>query len=193
MRFVLAVLLLIGSVFKILYTTYGLSALPFYLIKGTLSLEEESAQLTSSIAVVRERQRQIQLKNQPGEPLSQDDQKEIKRLKNEERILNQQHIHLEFSINEYELGSALNQVQSIWIRMIKCLTGAITNFIIFIFRPFRVAFGVVGLAISVYLFTSLSIVTADRLVNSQCSYSCGFLLTKPQFLNISDMVFVLFQ
>lgn len=57
MRFFLMLILLVGSLLKVLYATYGMTGLPLLLIRGRRSLEDEGRDLDRSIKNVREQLR----------------------------------------------------------------------------------------------------------------------------------------
>lgn len=57
-------MILIGASIKLVYQSYGMSALPLLLIKGTKSLEAEKEDIVKSIEDIREKLRAIQEKYQ---------------------------------------------------------------------------------------------------------------------------------
>jgi hypothetical protein len=82
LRFFLMLILLAGSLLKVLYSTYGLAGLPMLLIRGRRSLEDEGKALSRSIKGVREQLRHIQEKYQrTHKQVSYKDQQALKRLK----------------------------------------------------------------------------------------------------------------
>jgi len=48
------IMVCIGSALNSFYLSFGMTGLPFLLIKGTKSLEDESDELSGSLQVVRE-------------------------------------------------------------------------------------------------------------------------------------------
>ena len=70
---------------------YGLASLPFYLIRGTRSLDEERVDISRSIARSREAYRSIQERYAKSYTrVSRRDQQELARLKKEEKRLSKQ-------------------------------------------------------------------------------------------------------
>ena len=59
LRFFFSMFFLVGGLGKAYYTSYGLASLPFFLIRGTRSLDEERVDISRSIARSREAYRNI--------------------------------------------------------------------------------------------------------------------------------------
>jgi len=59
LSFCISIILTFGSCLWFIYGSYGLTALPFYLIKGTKSLEEEKTEVDGDLGKLRERYRAI--------------------------------------------------------------------------------------------------------------------------------------
>jgi len=57
LRFFLMLILLAGSLLKVMYSTYGMTGLPMLLIRGRRSLEDEGRDLDKTIKQVREQLR----------------------------------------------------------------------------------------------------------------------------------------
>jgi LMBR1 domain-containing protein 1 len=64
LRFIITLIILGGSIVKAFYNSYGMAALPLFLIKGQRSLEDERNAVGKSIESVREQLRSIQEKYQ---------------------------------------------------------------------------------------------------------------------------------
>jgi LMBR1 domain-containing protein 1 len=62
LAFCISIILSLGSCLWFFYGSYGLAALPFYLIKGTKSLEEEKSEVDNDLSRLREKYRAIQEK-----------------------------------------------------------------------------------------------------------------------------------
>ena len=56
------VMIVLGTILNAVYFSYGMAGLPFLLIKGTKSLEDENDEVQGSIHHVREELRKIQEK-----------------------------------------------------------------------------------------------------------------------------------
>ena len=73
---------------SLVYVSYGMTGLPFLLIKGTRSLEDESETLQGSLEVVRAELRRIQEKYQKKQRgLNPKDKVLVKKLREDERKL----------------------------------------------------------------------------------------------------------
>lgn len=55
----ITLIILTGGIVKVVYNSYGLASLPIFLIKGTMSLEDERIEVDKSIENVREQLRGI--------------------------------------------------------------------------------------------------------------------------------------
>lgn len=53
MRFIVTCIITCGAVVKLVYSSYGMAALPVLLIKGKKSLEDEKQEVSKSIESVR--------------------------------------------------------------------------------------------------------------------------------------------
>ena len=153
-----------------------MSGLPIFLIKGTKSLEAENDELQGSIMSVREQLRKIQEKyhrNQKNH-ISQKDKMLLKKVRKEEKILSQKQMKITSQIQSDEN----KKKRSLW----RCISTFLR-----ILTPFRVAIGVCCLAMSLLIIYSMILNNVDRLLNSDCGFSCGFLLDKkPAFFNPLD-------
>ena len=79
-----------------------------------------------------------------------------------------------------------SQIQSDENKKKRSLWRCISTFLR-ILTPFRVAIGVCCLAMSLLIIYSMILNNVDRLLNSDCGFSCGFLLDKkPAFFNPLD-------
>ena len=63
------------------------------------------------------------------------------------------------------------------------------SYLLKLLTPFRVAIGVSCLVMSLLIIYSLLVNLVDRLLNSECGFSCGYLLDKsPSFFNPLDYI-----
>lgn len=91
MRFTLCAIISFGALLKLTYQSYGMAGLPIFLIKGTKSLEAESDEIEGTMTSVREELRRIQekyIRNQK-QHISTKDKAALKRLRKQEKVLNQ--------------------------------------------------------------------------------------------------------
>lgn len=160
-RLALSLFLIIGSAIKALYSSYGLSAFAFFLIKGQKSMSQEKKEIKRSIAQVREQYRSLQEKYARGtkKRKTMSDVRLMKQLKTEERKL-----RLESTQIEYQLQKAEN----------KDFFSRILNFIFNVLAPFRITVGFVCLSISLAIVGSLACGNINRMIYSKCGFSCGY-------------------
>lgn len=174
----ITVIILAGGVIKIVYNAYGMASLPIFLIKGTMSLEDERLEVDKSIENVRESLRGIQEKYQRTHTqMSKADQQLLNKLKREERHLNLKSTKIQSSIEEKESRSS----QLSW-RLISKILRFVT--------PFRIAMGTTCLCLSLIIVSSIVITNTDRLLNSECGFSCGFRVDSNSRYNPLDRFFL---
>ncbi len=166
MSFVISIFSVFGMLFIILYTGYGLGALPFYLIKGKKSLATAHQEFEMDIAQIRERKRNLQEKVARKGALNQKEKKELSKLKQEEESI---------SLKIYKISGLLESDQMI-------------NKILTILTPFRYLIGVVLLIISMLIFASLLTTSLDRLLHSKCGLDCGYVLDDMNYTNYLDFL-----
>ncbi|CAO3665882.1 unnamed protein product [Umbelopsis vinacea] len=165
LSFVLACLLLVGMLVFISYTAPGLSILPFNMIKGRRRLEIEESDVEARLSQCREQQRAIKLKASP-ESLSAKDLRRLENLEDEERIL----VRRRRGIEEEE--------RSIWQHLFK------------IARPFEFVIGLLLLALTLIIVTSMFLTIIDKVSNSVCGSKCGYIISHPDIFNPINYIFV---
>ena len=65
----------------------------------------------------------------------------------------------------------------------------ISKFLNFL-TPFRIILGIACLSLSLIVVSSIVITNIDRLLNSKCGFSCGYILEKNTFFNPLDYLLV---
>jgi LMBR1 domain-containing protein 1 len=65
----------------------------------------------------------------------------------------------------------------------------ISKFLKFL-TPFRIILGMGCLGLSVLVVASIVITNVDRMLNSKCGFSCGYLIEKNTFFNPLDTLLV---
>lgn len=162
--FVVSIFSVFGMAFIILYTGYGLAALPFYLIKGKKSLSTAHQEFEMDKAQIRERIRSLQEKMSRKGSLSNKEKKELSKLREEEQSINKKIT---------KISGLLKSDQLI-------------NKILTILTPFRFIIGVVFLIFSLLIFVSLLVTSLDRLLHSKCGLNCGYVLDDMNYTNYLD-------
>ncbi|MCQ2817870.1 MAG: LMBR1 domain-containing protein [archaeon] len=159
--FCVSLFAVIGMLFLIIYTGYGLSSLPFYLIKGKKSLLNEQDRLDENREKTRDKIKNIQTKMGRKGNLSSKDKKELFKLKEEEQYISKQISRI----------TDILENENIFNKILKFLT------------PFRVIIGIFCLLLSLLIFFSLFTTSIDKYLNSKCGFSCGFVIDKPRYQN----------
>lgn len=157
-----------GMIIMITYTAYGMTALPFSMLKGFKNAKKEELEVSQSHESVQERARMIRAKYTSGRTVSGRDRRLLARLEGEERLLLRRERHLQ----------AANLS---WLN--KCLRCC---------RPFEVIFGVFFLLFGLLIFVSLFLTCLDKALNS-LGYKFGYALLKPQLPNPINIVMVYAQ
>eukprot|EP01017_Pseudomicrothorax_dubius_P009133 TRINITY_DN13058_c0_g1_i1.p1 TRINITY_DN13058_c0_g1~~TRINITY_DN13058_c0_g1_i1.p1 ORF type:complete len:508 (-),score=114.09 TRINITY_DN13058_c0_g1_i1:835-2358(-) len=165
--FCTAIFASVGTLCWVIYGSYGLGSLPFYLLKGSKSLKDTKDELVNDLAKIRGKYRAIQEKYlRSHSKISKADQRSLNNLKKQEKMLNAR----QEKIGQIEIGSLQ--------KVFKVL------------EPFRILLGLVCLGFSAIILFSLAMTTVDKFVNSKCGLSCGFIIERPQFLNPTDALLV---
>ncbi|KAK3709305.1 hypothetical protein LTR37_011043 [Vermiconidia calcicola] len=169
LTFSIGILLTIGTILYCLYTAPGLALLPLSLIKTAprISAPQIAASSSSQLAQNRERQRQLEGRNEGREGgLDARDRRELEALVREERTLvRRERLAAESS------GEGSNFLIKAWVKIEA------------VFRPLKLIGGLLLLVITLIIFASMLITCIDKIKNSVCRSSCGFLLGETQIFN----------
>lgn len=182
LTFSIGILTTVGTILYCLYTGPGLALLPLTLIKSAPSISTPvlAASTSSQLAQNRERQRQLEGRNEGREGgLNARDSRELEALVREERTLvRRERLAAENS------GEGANFFIRAWLKIEA------------VFRPLKLIAGLLLLVIVLVIFASMVITAADKIKNSVCKASCGYLLGEQQIfqpvnwlLTISSKVF----
>ncbi|KAI8375992.1 uncharacterized protein BYT42DRAFT_498946, partial [Radiomyces spectabilis] len=165
--FVMACLYVVGTLIAIFYTAPGLSILAFNLIKGKRSIDQENETLEHRLALVMERQRELEAKYANGNhAMSVRDARERQNIDDEIHILTRR-------------LQGVHEDQSSWFqRLLKLL------------RPFQMLFGFLLLVVSLVMAGSIVLSLIDKITFSMCGRKCGYILTKTDLFNPMDYLFV---
>lgn len=165
---VMGFLSFIGMVIMITYTAYGMTALPFSMLKGFKNTKMEHLEVSQERESVEERARMIRARHSAGRTMSRRDQRLLSRLEGEERVLVRRERHLQ----------AANLS---WLN--KCLKCC---------RPFEFVFGILFLLFGLLIFVSLLLTSVDKALNS-LGYKYGYALPKAKLPNPINIVLVYAQ
>lgn len=177
MTFAIGILITIGTVLYCLYTAPGLALLPLTLIKSapSVSAPQLAATTSSQLDQNRERQRQLEGRNEGREEgLDARDRRELEALVREERTLvRRERLAAENS------GEDRNILIKIFLKLEA------------VFRPLKLVGGLLLLLINLVIFVSMVITCADKIKNSVCRSSCGFVLGETQIFQPVNWVLTL--
>lgn len=169
MTFAIGILITIGTILYCLYTAPGLALLPLTLIKTAprMSAPKLAATTSSQLAQNRERQRQLEGRNEGREGgLDSRDRRELESLVREERTL----VRRERLASE-SAGEGRNFFIRAWLKLEA------------VFRPLKLLGGLLLLLISLIIVASMTVTMVDKIKNSSCRSSCGFLLGHTYIFN----------
>ncbi|KAL5022678.1 hypothetical protein ScPMuIL_001833 [Solemya velum] len=167
LSFVMSSLSLIGMLSLILYTGYGMSALPIGMIKGYRSARKERLEVQNRRKEAQNRIQALRDKYSGGTPSSRDRQR-LTDLEESEHLMERQDTHL----SRKNTGC-----------LEKCC---------FILRPFEIIIGVVFLLLALLIFLSLLLTNIDKAMHS-LGYKLGYALPKRTLPNPVDIVLVYCQ
>lgn len=162
-------LITIGTLLYVLYTATGFALLPITLIKSAPSVSAPtlSATTTSELESNRERQRQLESRNEGREDgLSAKDRRELEALLREEKTL----------IRRQRLAAEATGEGQGWLIKAWTKTEAI-------FRPIKLLGGIFLAIIAIFIWVSMLLTFVDKAKNSVCKSRCGYVLGKTQILN----------
>ena len=146
-----------------------MALLPVSLIKSapSISAPQLAASTSSQLNQNRERQRQLEGRNEGREGgLDARDRRELESLVREERTL----VRRERLATENS-GEGANFLIKVWLKIEA------------IFRPLKLLGGLLLLIIVLVVFASMTITCADKIKNSVCGTSCGYLLGETKIFN----------
>jgi LMBR1 domain-containing protein 1 len=175
LTFAIGLLITIGTLIYVLYTAAGLALLPVAMIKSAPSISAPSlAQNTASqLAQNRERQRQLDSRNEGQNGLNSRDQRELEALIREERTL----VRRERLAAE-TLGEGRSWVIRAWHKVEA------------VFRPLKLLGGLLFMAIALLIWTSMLITGIDKAKNSICGAKCGYILGHINIFQPLNWIFV---
>ncbi|KAI7867412.1 hypothetical protein BDF14DRAFT_1803582 [Spinellus fusiger] len=150
--FVIACVYLVGMAVFVGYTAPGLSILPLNLLNGRTRMDAEHERLAHQLELAREHQCEIQAKYTGENSIKERDDRRLKSLEDEERML----VH---RLEELEQDS-------------KALKERVLHFL----KPFEAAIGVFVLFVTFIVMISIFIALIDKLIYSICGPQCGYII-----------------
>ncbi|KAI9684583.1 MAG: hypothetical protein M1822_005671 [Bathelium mastoideum] len=174
--FAIGLLTLIGTVLYCLYTATGLALLPVAMIKSapSISAPDLAANTASQLQQNRERQRQLEMRNEGRQGgLDSRDRRELEALIREERTL----------IRRERLAAEATGEGQSWLVKTWNKLGAI-------FRPVKLLGGLLLMLFGLLIFVSMLITGIDKAKNSICKTGCGYVLGHINIFQPLNWIFV---
>uniref|UniRef100_A0A093VGI0 Probable lysosomal cobalamin transporter n=1 Tax=Talaromyces marneffei PM1 TaxID=1077442 RepID=A0A093VGI0_TALMA len=176
LTFALGILLTLGTILYVVYTSVGFAFLPITLIKTAPSISNPTlkANTASQLDSNRERQRQLNARC-GGDPdqLSSKDRRELDGLVREERTLIRRQ-----RLIEQAQGEGRSWLIRAWFK-----TEAV-------FRPFKLLGGILLLLVAILVWVSMLLTAVDKAKNSVCKHNCGYILGHINVFNPINWIFV---
>ncbi|XP_065185123.1 probable lysosomal cobalamin transporter [Sycon ciliatum] len=169
LSFVISVLTMFGTLYAVLYTSYGLASVPIGMIRGFSSAKSESVQVRKRHTAASERSRAARARNQVRPSgSSYKERRQMRQIEEEEKLL----------------GDRLQKLEGVVSSKWQCCLQAM--------KPFMTIFGILFLLFSTFLVVTLFINSLDRILHS-VGYKLGFALEKPRITNPVDQAFIVFS
>ncbi|TLD29257.1 hypothetical protein PspLS_03552 [Pyricularia sp. CBS 133598] len=176
LTFAVGLLVCLGTLLYVLYTSSGLALLPISFIKSapSISAPQLSEATASALERNRERQRQLELRNGGNhDEMSSKDRRELESLVREERTLVRR-----ARLAAEAQGEGRSFVYRTWAKI--CA----------VFRPLKLFGGVLLLLVSVIVWVSMLITTIDKASNSLCKGHCGYILGQIKIFQPVNWLFL---
>ncbi|KAJ6665857.1 hypothetical protein lerEdw1_001329 [Lerista edwardsae] len=168
LSFSISSLTLIGMVATIIYTAYGMSALPLNLIKGTRNASYELLENTEDIEEIEQNIQRIKSKCKDGRPLPTRDRRMLQQLEERLRALRRRGRRLEYI------------EKSCWSKF----CGAM--------RPLKIVWGVFFILVALLFTISLFLSNLDKALHS-AGIDSGFIILGTNLTNPLNMLLPVLQ
>ena len=177
MTFALGLLITVGTLIYALYTGAGFALLPVALIKSApaISAPTLSANTASELEQNRERQRQLEMRNEGREDgLPAKDRRELDALVREERTL----------VRRERLAAEASGEGQGWLLRAWAKIEAV-------FRPLKLLGGLLLLLVAIFVWVCMLLTFIDKAKNSICKSHCGYVLGHNKIFNPMNWIFVM--
>lgn len=176
LTFALGLLITIGTLIYIIYTSIGLALLPIGFIKTAPSISSPSLVSSTATELDGNRERQRQLEGRCGgnpDVLSSKDRRELDSLvRTERRLVRRQRLAHESQ------GEGRSWIIKLWFK-----TEAL-------FRPIKLLGGILLLLVAVLTWVSMLLTGIDKAKNSICKERCGYILGNINIFNPINWILV---
>ena len=185
--FILNTLNIIGVLFLILYTGYGLSSLPCGLIRPTHGVRTRRSAVEEEIESIERDIRAIEARNNGGQP-SGHEQTQLQRLEQQVRSV-------QFNEQIFLLKILIRYISRLLRREHRDLDQRAKTLVSrcqLLLRPFQMVIGIVFSVFGFLIFLSLVLTNVDKALHSGGVFT-GYALTNSTLPNPADTVLVLAQ
>ncbi|KAK2784735.1 hypothetical protein FQN53_008291 [Emmonsiellopsis sp. PD_33] len=176
LTFGLGLLITIGVLVYVLYTSAGLALLPVSFIKSAPSISSPALSASTASRLEENIERQRQLEGRCGgnlDTLSSKQRREFDSLVREERTLRRRQ----------RLADETRRERGRWLLRAWYKVGAV-------FRPLKLLGGIILVIISILVWISMLLTAIDKVKNSVCKQHCGYILGKINIFNPVNWAFV---
>lgn len=177
LAFGVGLLITLGTLLYLVYTSAGLALLPVSIIKTAPSISAPELHQTTATELEqnRERQRQLEMRNSGrdnGMPAA--DRRELEQLVREERTL----VRRERLAAEAQ-GEGEGKIYRAWIKVCAVL------------RPIKLLCGILTLLVVLLVWVSMFITGIDKAKNSICKQHCGYILGHLNVFQPMNWIFLM--
>lgn len=177
LAFGVGLLITLGTLLFLVYTSAGLALLPVSIIKTAPSISAPELHQTTATELEqnRERQRQLEMRNagrDNGMPAA--DRRELEQLVREERTL----VRRERLAAEAQ-GEGEGKIYRAWVKVCAVL------------RPIKLLCGILTLLVVLLVWVSMFITGIDKAKNSICKQHCGYILGHLNVFQPMNWIFLM--
>ncbi|EDN02957.1 LMBR1 domain-containing protein [Histoplasma capsulatum] len=176
LTFALGLLITIGILVYVLYTSTGLALLPVTIIKSAPAISSPTLSANTASRLEENIERQRQLEGRCGgnpDRLPSKQRRELDSLVRQARTLRRRQ----------RLAEEARRPSGSWLLNAWFKLSAV-------FRPLKLLSGLLLLAIAMLVWVSMLLTSIDKAMNSICKQNCGYILGKTNILNPINWVFV---
>ncbi|KAL1960784.1 hypothetical protein VTO42DRAFT_6614 [Malbranchea cinnamomea] len=176
LTFALGLLITIGTLAYLFYTSSGLALFPVSFIKSSPSISSPAFSATLDTRLEENRERQRQLEGRCGgnvDLLSSKERRELDSLVREERTLRRRQ-----RLAAAQRGEGRSWIMRVWYKL-----GAV-------FRPIKLLGGILLVTVSILIWVSMLLTGIDKAKNSVCKRHCGYILGNINIFNPINWIFI---
>ncbi|PGH33638.1 LMBR1 domain-containing protein 1 [[Emmonsia] crescens] len=176
LTFALGLLITVGILVYVVYTSAGLALFPVAFIKSAPAISSPTLSANTASRLEENIERQRQLEGRCGgnpDTLSSKQRRELDSLVREERTLRRRQ----------RLAEEARRERGSWLLKAWFKVSAV-------FRPLKLLGGLLLLVIAMLVWVSMLLTSIDKAMNSVCKQHCGYILGKTNIFNPVNWAFV---